>query len=145
MKVYFELGDICDIDGILGRISTTSSYYNPKKTPHLCYLFVAEYAKQALEQIVMHGLGVGFITFTPPNQYQIIANMQRLWPEEDLFSLRISFDTIELQEEVRFGMLQQIVNATSIRTGLTREEIAERTKITLFMNEIGNALICMEC
>lgn len=145
MKVYFELGDICDIDGILGRVNTESAYYDPKRTPQLCYIFVAEYAKEALVQIVNNGVGVGFVTFTPPNQYRILAQMKRLWPEEDILNLRVSFDTIALDEEVRFYELQQIVQATSTRSGLNRLEIAERTKITLFMNEIGNAVICMEC
>ncbi|ANZ48319.1 hypothetical protein BIZ78_gp256 [Erwinia phage vB_EamM_Caitlin] len=145
MKVYFELKDICDVDGILGRVNIDSAYYDPKRTPHMCYLFVAEYAKEALEQIAKHGLGVGFVTFSPPNQYQILARMKNLWPEEDILNLRISFDTIRLDEEVRFFELQQIVQAVSIRTGLNRLEVAERTKVSLFMNEIGNALICLEC
>lgn len=145
MKVYFELRDICDIDGILGRVNDQSSYYNPKRTPHMCYLFVAEYSKRALEQIVKHGLGVGFVTFTAPNQNRILNDMRSVWPEEDILNLRICFDRINLDEEVRFFELQQIVQALSIRSGLNRLEVAERTEITLFMNEIGNALICLEC
>ncbi|ANZ48592.1 hypothetical protein BIZ83_gp261 [Erwinia phage vB_EamM_ChrisDB] len=145
MKVYFELRDICDIDGILGRVNIESAYYNPKRTPHLCYMFVAEYAREALEQIVNHGLGVGFVTFTPPDQYRILARMKQLWSEEDILALRISFDSIALHEEVRFFELQQIVQAACVHSGFNRMEIAEQTKVTLFMNEIGNALICMEC
>ncbi len=145
MKVYFELRDICDIDGILGRVKTDSAYYDPKRTPQICYLFVAQYAKVALEQMVKCGTGVGFITYSAPNQFQILSEMQNLWPEEDLLNMRISFDAINLDQEIRFFELQQIVQAISIRTGLNRLEVAELTKVSLFMNEIGNALICLEC
>lgn len=145
MKVYFELKDICDIDGILGRVNIDSPYYDPKRTPHMCYLFVAQYAKEALEQIVKYGLGVGFVTFSPPDQHRILGQLNYLWPEEDIVALRISFDSINLQNEIRFYELQQIVQAVSIRTGLNRLEVAERTTVSLFMNEIGNALVCLEC
>lgn len=145
MKVYFDLGDICDVEGILGRVAVDSPRYHEKKTAHLCYLFVAQYALASVKAIVTSGIGENFVTFTPPNVHQIFNQMRGLWSEEDIIDLKLTFDTVRLDEEVRFDALQTVINTVLVRSGKTRIEAAMSAKITLFMNEIGNALICLEC
>lgn len=145
MKVYFELSDICDIDGILGRVAMYGPRYNERKTPQLCYLFVAQYALASLKAIVKTGIGENFVTFTPPNQHQIYSQMCGLWPEQDIVDLKITFDTIDLDREVRFSELQTVISSVLSRTGKSRQEVAEHAVVSLFMNEIGNAVICLEC
>lgn len=145
MKVYFDLGDVCDIDGILGRVFVHSKRYDEERIPHLCYLFVAQYALASVEAIVKSGVGENFVTFTPPNQHKIYGEMCGVWGEENIIDLKMTFDTIDLADEVRFTELQTVINTVLVRSGKSRVEMAMSAKVSLLMNEIGNALICLEC
>jgi len=144
MKVYFDLGDVCDIDGILGRVVPHRNA-DDHKIANLCYLFVAQYALASVKAIVISGVGENFVTFTPPNQHKIFAEMSGVWGDENIILLKLTFDSIDLEEEVRFAELQTVINTVLVRSGKSRVEMAMSAKVSLIMNEIGNALICLEC
>lgn len=144
MRAYFELKDILDAQGVIQRFESAEGR-DRGLALNLYYVFIAQYALESVKNVITKGIGDGFRTFCPPNPRHVLHQMRNVWPEEDMLALRMYCSIHEIEQEINFTRVLDVVNSMQTQAGITREAAALQTKVTLNMNEIGNAVICVEC
>ncbi|EDG6828891.1 hypothetical protein FG609_025605 [Salmonella enterica subsp. enterica serovar Typhimurium] len=143
MKLYMTIGEVFKYESLLARaeIADTSEI-----EPAVAYLFLASYAELTVRSIV-NGLGKGenFLTFIPPDPALILEQLRGMWGTEKVLPLNCYSMSSGIKDEVRFYEILSVIERVWGMAGLTPEDGAKKTKVSLLMNEIGNALICVEC
>ncbi|WP_202979771.1 hypothetical protein [Salmonella enterica] len=137
------IGEVFKYESLLARaeIADTSEI-----EPAVAYLFLASYAELTVRSIV-NGLGKGenFLTFIPPDPALILEQLRGMWGTEKVLPLNCYSMSSGIKDEVRFYEILSVIERVWGMAGLTPEDGAKKTKVSLLMNEIGNALICVEC
>ncbi|EEE9653990.1 hypothetical protein DFV33_04450 [Salmonella enterica subsp. enterica serovar Bareilly] len=143
MKLYMTIGEVFKYESLLARaeIADTSEI-----EPAVAYLFLASYAELTVRSIV-NGLGKGknFLTFIPPDPALILEQLRGVWGTEKVLPLNCYSMSSGIKDDVRFYEILSVIERVWGMAGLTPEDGAKKTKVSLLMNEIGNALICVEC
>lgn len=143
MKLYMTIGEVFKYESLLARaeIADTSEI-----EPAVAYLFLASYAELTVRSIV-NGLGKGknFLTFIPPDPALILEQLRGMWGAEKVLPLNCYSMSSGIKDDVRFYEILSVIERVWGMAGLTPEDGAKKTKVSLLMNEIGNALICVEC
>ncbi|AMR59665.1 hypothetical protein SEGD1_014 [Enterobacteria phage SEGD1] len=143
MKLYMTIGEVFKYESLLARaeIADTSEI-----EPAVAYLFLASYAELTVRSIV-NGLGKGenFLTFIPPDPALILEQLRGMWGTEKVLPLNCYSMSSGIKDDVRFYEILSVIERVWGMAGLTPEDGAKKTKVSLLMNEIGNALICVEC
>ncbi|QVW55189.1 hypothetical protein pEaSNUABM29_00145 [Erwinia phage pEa_SNUABM_29] len=143
MKLYLTIAEIFEQESLLHRAELADT---SEVEPAVAYLFLASYAEQTVKSIVT-GLGKGenFLTFIPPDPTLILSQLRGMWGDEKVIPLHYYGTTCGIKEDVRFYDILSVVEHTWKLAGMSPKEGAEKTNVSLLMNEIGNALICVEC
>lgn len=143
MKLYMTIDEVFKYESLLARaeIADTSEI-----EPAVAYLFLASYAELTVRSIV-NGLGKGknFLTFIPPDPALILEQLRGMWGTEKVLPLNCYSMGSGVKDDVRFYEILSVIERVWGMAGLTPEDGAKKTKVSLLMNEIGNALICVEC
>jgi len=115
----------------------------------LFYIFVSEYAKLCVEQIVQQRCtGGNFITFNPPDLRRLLALLKQAHHSKgDWVVVRMSIEAwweVSSGELVRFNELYNLIGTLRDQSGLDPEAFQKQVKVTLEMNEIRTAFILIE-
>lgn len=143
MKLYMTIAEVFEHESLLHRAELADK---SKVEPAIAYLFLACYAEATVKSIVEGaGRGESFLTFIPPKTHLITQQLAAMWGRDKVVPL-LSWDiSSEVERDIRFYDILSLVERTWSLAGLTPKEGAEKTKVSLLMNEIGNAMVCVEC
>lgn len=145
MKLYLSLADIYEGDPIAAM---SEAVYREGGTKEALYLFLVQYGIEVLKQIVeLRCQSSSFLSFVKPNAHLVLTQLIQLIGRDKLTGVRMAcgdFHHSDQSNLIRFFPLLEAVEACQRMSSLSITEFAQRAKISLQMNEIGNALILIE-
>lgn len=142
MKLYMTIAEVFKHESLLARAEIADEYH---VDPAVAYLFLACYAEQTVRSIATQCKGESFLTYFPPDPSLILEQLRGMWGDDKVIPLHYYGTVCGIKDDIRFYEILSMVERVWAMAGLTPEDGAKKTKVSLLMNEIGNALICVEC
>lgn len=142
MKLFMEISEVYLPERLHSRVDNADI---GSVAPHMAYWFLAKYAEESVRSVVRRlGEGETFLTFIPPNHQFIFTQLAQLFPVDEVRIFSHSLLQFEIEKDVDYFRIRNLVETLWCQSGLTPEEGSKKTKVSLFMNEIGSGFICIE-
>lgn len=137
-----EVSEVFFRDQLLSRVKMADQC---KVKPDLAYLFLAKYAEESVRSIVKRmGEGETFLTFIPPNRYFILTQLSQMYPEDEVIIFSHSLMWEEIDKGIDYHRIRLLVESLWRESGYTAEEGSKRSRVSLFMKEMGKGFIRVE-
>ncbi|ANZ49941.1 hypothetical protein PARSHIK_32 [Erwinia phage vB_EamM_Parshik] len=144
MKLYFDLNDICDVPAMLDRVDQDNNRFTGDSAKAF-YAFTALYAAYSLRAIINGVAGNNFVTYVPVKPANVFSNMTGVWSHDTIIDLRVCFDTIEMNNVVRFNNVIATVDHALLSEGKTFESIKDASHIHIDLTNPKGTVVCLEC